>query len=256
MTMNTIIPGMPGPATGAAPSVGTAIPGLLPQAPPQPGQVSPKDLATQQALAEIEAREAAPRLRAEEEARLEQKHGRIKTIGAQAARGLMDAILAPGALVGMAAEGTGELTGIDALRDFGRDLGKASSGKELFRTVTEVAADSGSGNRVAKALDEQERAWPTLSTVSRLAGTAAVGLVGGATTVAPRALTGIALAGAEGAAGGAQYAYEDDAPLRDVLSASLLGGIAGAGLAGAAAGSTILGPRAGRGQAWIEAGRE
>jgi hypothetical protein len=252
MPPGSVIPGL-GPAPIPA-GVGSAIPGTVAPTGPTPQQ-----------LAQAQQQEARPTLSSMNEERakyvaetklLEEKHGRIKTMGAQAARGLMDAILAPGALVGMAAEGTGELTGIDALRDFGRDLGKASSGKELFRTVTEVAADSGSGNRVAKALDEQERAWPTLSTVSRLAGTAAVGLVGGATTVAPRALTGIALAGAEGAAGGAQYAYEDDAPLRDVLSASLLGGIAGAGLAGAAAGSTILGPRAGRGQAWIEAGRE
>lgn len=257
MTMGTIIPGMPGPAPGPAPGgIGTAIPGTVPQAPPGAGPLTPKDMATQQALAALEAREAAPRLRAEEEARLEQKHGKIATIGAQAARGLMDAILAPGALVGMAAEGAGELTGIDPLRDFGRDLGRASSGKELFRTAAEVAADAGAGNEVARDLDEQERAWPTLSTVSRLAGTAAVGLVGGAASTAPKALTGMALAGAEGAAGGAQYAYEDGAPLRDVLGAALLGGVTGAGLAGAAGASTLLGPRAGRGKAWIEAGRE
>jgi hypothetical protein len=41
-----------------------------------------------------------------------------------------------------------------------------------------------------------------------------------------------------------------------VLGAALLGGVTGAGLAGAAGASTLLGPKAGRGQAWIEAGRE
>lgn len=244
------IPGIGGPIPGG---IGSAIPGTV--APVAPPPISPEQQAqaARPTLSSMNAERAAYKA---ETARLEQEHGMVATVGAQAARGLMDAILAPGALVGLAAEGAGELTGIDPLRDFGRDLGKASSGKELFRTAAEVADSAGAGNEVARDLEEQERAYPALSTVSRLAGSAALAFAGGAATAAPKALAGVGIAATEGAAGGAQLAYEQSAPLRDVLGAALLGGVTGAGLAGAAGGATLLGPRAGRGQAWIEAGRE
>lgn len=252
MTMS----GSPIPGLGPLPTgAGSAVPLMTPSPDAAPAPVSPAAPEEQRAtLSSMNAARAAERAETE---RLEQVHGKWATAGTQAARGILDAVLAPGALLGAASEGVGELTGIDALRDFGRDLGKASSGKAAIEALGyATTGDTSVADKARKTIDEQERAWPMLSTVSRLAGTAAVGLVGGATAAAPKALTGAGVAALEGAAGGAQYAYEDDAPLRDVLSSVLLGGALGGGLAGTASAVTLLGPRAGRGAEFLEYGRE
>lgn len=251
MTMpGSHIPGLGPLPTGTGSAVPLMTPGpeaLAPQQPAEPVEQRPT-------LSSMNAARAAEKAETE---RLEQIHGKWATAGTQAARGVLDAVLAPGALLGAASEGVGELTGVDALRDFGRDLGKASSGKAAIEALGFAATgDTSTGDKARKTIEEQERAWPMLSTVSRLAGTAAVGVAGGAATTAPGALAGMGLAAAEGAAGGAQYAYEDDAPLRDVLSSALLGGAIGGGLAGAGAAVSLLGPRAGRGAEFLEYGRE
>lgn len=167
--------------------------------------------------------------------------GALQTVFTEGARGVFDAILAPGALAGLAAEGLGEASGAEWLRDFGRDLGEASSGKSLMQLMADTFADSPEiapgtsqatpATRVARNFEEQERNWPLLSTLSRIAGQASVAVAGGvasAGTTAPKVLAGIAAA--EGAAGGAQGAYENNASVRDIVASTILSGTIGAGL--------------------------
>lgn len=179
-----------------------------------------------------------------------ERHG--LTAGAKAAivqggRGVIDAILAPGSLVGLAAEGLGTATGQEWLRDFGRELGEASSGKSAIELAAEIFHQPKTGpapgqtqespaQQVARKMEQQERDWPMLSTLARLAGQASVAVAGGLAStgnVGARALAGIAAA--EGAAGGAQAAFEDGAPLRDVVASTILGMTIG-GAAGYAGG--------------------
>ncbi len=178
----------------------------------------------------------------EEQARLEAEHGRIATIGAQTARGVLDAALAIPALAGAGIESAGELSGIDTLRDFGRAVGQASTGKNALSSfgAAQSAIFGGSKSEgyqsVERDIDAQTQAWPLLSTVSRgagmVAGAAATGGLSGAselTSTGARA----AVAGAEGAGAGAQQQYEQNAPLRDVLTSAVIGGAFAAGTAGA-----------------------
>lgn len=187
----------------------------------------------------------------------EGQYGAGATAMHQFTRGALDALLAPGALAGALAEGTGDVTGWDGLRDFGRGLGRASQGKEamaVFGAVPDalayagrratgstadeaIAADREDAAENTDAFDasvrrtrEEEQAWPTLSAVSRLSGSVAFGLAtgaaGGHATLAQQA----GVAAVEGLGFGAQSAYEKDAPLRDVMTSALIGGALGGGL--------------------------
>lgn len=152
--------------------------------------------------------------------------GPIEAASAQFGRGVLDALLAPGALVGAGAEGAGELFDSDTLRDFGRDLGEASSGKAAIEALGFVATgDTSTADRARKRIEEQEKHWPMLSTLSRMSGMAAFGLgTGSLAAKGGASATTLAIGSAlEGAAGGAQAAYAESAPLRDVLTSTLLG---------------------------------
>lgn len=184
-----------------------------------------------------------------EQARLEAEHSKGATAGLQLARGALDALLFPGALIGMGAEGVGELTGADTVRKFGRDLGRASSGKSAIESLAfvfggETKEAQTAADRARKTVEEQEKAWPMLSTVSKLSGSAIPALAtgglatgaSGAATVGQIARSGALVGAYEGAGAGAQTAYEANAALRDVMAASLAGGVLGAGV-GAAGGA-------------------
>lgn len=185
----------------------------------------------QQDMARADAESAALR---EDQARLEREHSRISTVATQGARGLMDALLGSGALLGAGIEGAGTLVGSNTVRDFGRDLGTASSGKSAAEAAAFLFGGGGqeglsAAEQTHRDIDEQERAHPMLSTVSRLAGQATLALAGGelaATSKGVALIGGLAL---EGAGAGAQGAYENAAPLRDVLTSTLLGAALGAG---------------------------
>lgn len=219
------------------------------------GARTTRNIATRQAAADAKAAEeagsggdwTAQQLAAQDEqARLQAEHGKIATAGAQTARGFLDAVLAVPSLAGAGIESVGELSGIDTLRDFGRDVGRASTGKNALSSFG-AAQSAVFGNGPAegyqsaeRAVDEQTRAWPLLSTVSR-----GVGMIGG--TVATAGLGGgaealslggkVAAAGIQGAGAGAQQQYEQNAPLRDVLTSAVIGGAFAAGTAGVLGGA-------------------
>lgn len=186
-----------------------------------------------------------------EQSRLEREHGKLATLGTQFGRGVLDGLLAPGALAGMALEGAGSLTGSQGLEDFGRGLGRAAQGSELLSVFGAPTLGAlGIGNDAAgrakdlsiyeqrqRDIHEQEKAWPMLSQLSQVAGLVAGGvatgeLASGATTV-PKMM---ALAAAEGGGAGAQSAYAQNAPLADVLKASLVGAVVNSALVGGVAG--------------------
>lgn len=196
---------------------------------------------------------------AAKQAKIEAEHSRLATIGAQAARGALDFVLAPAALLSAGLEGTGSLTGWDGLRDFGRELGQSAQGSEAMATlfngsgVEAVKSVFGAGdaeaadtayNRAKRDIAEQQQAWPMLSTVSHLAGAVGTGLgIGGmagavegvaapATTALSRIGGAAAMGGYEGAASGAEAAYGENRPLRDVLGSTIMGGLMGAATAG------------------------
>jgi hypothetical protein len=175
----------------------------------------------------------------------EQNSG-IITAGTQGVRGILDALLAPGALVGAGLEAAGEAWDSDTLKEIGRDYGEASSGKSAMSALSAAfGLVSGDGATVAQqnwdetgqAIDKQQEARPMLSTISRIAGTAAFGLgLGAGASATSRVGSTILANAAEGAAGGAQGAYERSEPLRDVLSSAALGGVLGGAITGAAEG--------------------
>lgn len=177
------------------------------------------------------------RIRAEQ-GQLESEHGKLATVGAQFGRGVLDAILAPGALVGLAAEGAGAAFDSKGLEDFGRGLGQASSGDAAIEAASYLFGGGGkagltTAERVARDVDEQQKAWPTLSAISHTAGMVAPAALGGIAGAAKAGVAGmVAMGGMEGAATGAQAAYENNAALRDVVSSALVGGALGAGAAG------------------------
>lgn len=189
---------------------------------------------------------------AAEQARLEAEHGQAETAGTQFARGALSALLAPGAILGAASEAFGALTHTKFLEDFGRDLGRASTGRSAIEALGggygALTADANEATSLADrariAVDEQERAWPLLSTISQVGGGVAFGLATGSLAQggAPLGLKGIAAVGGyEGAGAGAQAAYDADAPITDVWTSALLGGAGGTVLAGGigAAGSAL-----------------
>ncbi len=213
-----------------------------------PGPVQPIDWnavrereATQQADAPAPDEPDQDELR---RAALREEIGVGETLTSQAARGALDALLAPGALAGLYAQGVGETLGIDAVTKFGRDLGRASSGASAAEALGFILGGGGEAGlarseAARRSLQLQEEARPTLALMSKLAGTTAFGLaLGGAAGAGSKAGATILANAAEGAAGGAQVAYENqpDAPLRDVLTSTAVGALLGGGLAAAGEG--------------------
>jgi hypothetical protein len=206
--------------------------------------------------------------RNDEQDRLEREHGKFATVATQAARGVLDFVMAPAALGAAGLESAGSLTGWDGLKDFGRGLGEAAQGSEAMATLfnPSVISSFGQGQealtayeRTQRDIAEQQQAWPMLSTLSHAAGFTAAGLgvgalAGGAAAAGEGAAqTGTALGRVgsqaalgtyEGAAGSAQGAYADNRPLRDVLGATVMGGILGGVTAGGlqAAGEAFTSP--------------
>lgn len=174
-----------------------------------------------------------------EQARLEAEHGQGETFATQAARGALSALLSPGVIVGAASEAFGALTHTKMLEDFGHRLGKASTGRsaiEAAGALSEVFT-GGSANEATTAadkarimVDEQEKAWPLLSTVAQTTGAigfsvATGGLASGGASLGAKTLG--AIGAYEGAAAGAQAAYDAGAPITDVWTSALMGGAAG-----------------------------
>jgi hypothetical protein len=229
----------------------------VPVAPAPGGPAAvPIDPQTGLSQAELEFR-ARRQAKLQAQAELEAKHGKVGTAARQLGRGALDALLAPGALAGALAEGAGYATGWEGLEDFGRDFGRASQGSELMATIASAPdALAYAGRRIAgdteeEAIDadrddareslrdyatsvqktrEEEQAWPMLSAASRLAGAVAFGVGTGAAASHAGLATQAGAAAIEGAGFGAQTAYEKNAPLRDVVTSTLIGATLGGGL--------------------------
>ena len=215
---------------------------------PVPQQPPPADWMQQQ-MAEQMALEAAPRIKADEraaeQARIEELKGYHSAVGTGATKlveGALNALLGSGALFGLAAESAGELFESNALRDFGRDVGEAAQGASAMQALGGLATaaaegayeGAGTSDAIGQILKEQEEARPLLSTLSKMAGMAAVGVGAGLGAAGHSGRLATMAAGAfEGAGGGAQVAYEHSAPLRDVLTSAAVGGVLGGAIAGA-----------------------
>lgn len=189
---------------------------------------------TQQLHAEMAAKNATQEA---EQRRLEAEHGKLATVGTQFGRGVLDALLAPGALAGAAWEATGELFGLEGVKRQGRDLGRASSGEAAIEAAAFLFGGGGkagltTAERVTRDVEEQQKAWPMLSAASHTAGMIAPALVGGGLSTGARGAAMVGVGAFEGAGAGAQAGYEQNAALRDVLSSALAGGALGAGAAG------------------------
>lgn len=240
----------------AAPPPGAAT-GTLPPGPVAPAGVQywNNEAAQRQTKSEDEAVEQARLVALREEV------GVVETIGTQFARGALDTLLAPGALVGVGAQSLGSARGSKGLEKFGEDLGRASNSRVAAEALAFVFG-GGAENMVGEALgntkayadqvnaidasvkavqeiDKQAEARPTLSTVSRMAGMMAAGLGIGVGAGASSGVGATVAANVvEGAAGGAQAAYERDvAPLKDVLVSTALGGVLAGVITGAAEGA-------------------
>ncbi|HXE38381.1 MAG TPA: hypothetical protein VN639_07865, partial [Azonexus sp.] len=171
-----------------------------------------------------------------EQARIENETA-LTTAPTQIVRGLADAVMAPAALLGAEHEFLGKVTGIPQWQKFGRDLGQSASGESALEAAAYLFGGGGqhgltTSERVQNHIAEQQKAWPTLSTVSHLGGEVVPMLAGGAASTGVKGLAAVGLGAFEGASGGAQQAYEKNEALRDVVSSSLVGGLLGAGTAG------------------------
>lgn len=220
--------GLPGFGGNAAPLTG--LPGFSPQQVQQPGTPPPGAAGLFQGEANATARFDATR---------PAMPGALTTAATQFGRGAFDTLLASGALLGAALEGTGDLTGVQGLEDFGRDLGKSSSGSAAAEAAAFLFGGGGQkglsyAERADQAIREQEQAWPLLTAVSRIGGGVALtlgagALAGGATAGAAATLRGLTSIGAyEGGAAGVQAAYERNEAFRDVIVSGLTGAAFGA----------------------------
>jgi hypothetical protein len=206
------------------------------------GYVPPPEVA--QAFERQRQRKADRAAQSAEQERLEAKHGKLATVGAKLAEGVLDAVTAPGALWAASHELQGSLirkaTGWGGLEEFARGVGEAAQGKEALADLQFLfgGGDLDRYDQQRKELDEQQKAWPMLSSVSKLAGQAAVGVATGGATAATGAAPGIlkaaVIAGAEGGGVGAQQQYAEGAPLRDVLTGALTGAALSAAIGGGA----------------------
>jgi hypothetical protein len=172
------------------------------------------------------------------QAELEGDYSKVGTAVTQFGRGVLDVVLAPGALIGAGIEGVGELADSEGMRDFGRGLGTASSGDELMATLNPSTLRAVFGGEGEEALSEydamkgairdQEEAWPMLASTSRLAGSVAGGVgIGGLASGGAKLATTAGVAAYEGAGYGAQSAYASNASLRDVMTSTLVGAAVG-----------------------------
>lgn len=232
--MQPLAPGSAGiPTIGAL--QGALPPAIVAPADPVPGAaptdaVAPLDFdamhqASTQAAA---AKQAADDAKAAETEALRQKHGALVSGSGALLRGALDALLLGGTGVAVLAESAGALTGIESVEKFGRDLGKAATGESAMQALAVAFGDRDLADNTSRLLREQHEARPTLTTVSRMAGAAGVGLgLGGVSSghVAAKAMIGANVL--EGAGMGAQMAYEESAPLRDVLTSAAVGGLIG-----------------------------
>lgn len=213
-----------GTQIGAIPGIGSQV-GIN----PTPDPAAPEGFSSQfeRERAEFDAQRDADKAQQSE---LESRHGQGETIGLQAARGMLDAFLAPASLVALGLEGAGEIAGSETLRDFGRDLGESATGEQaLGAMLFGVTGDIDAPSIARRQMAEQERAHPLLSTASRIAGSLVpAGATGGLGTGGAVAATAIEAGGF-----GAQAAYEQQAPLRDVITSTLLSGTLGLGAAAA-----------------------
>lgn len=225
----------PAPVTIGTREEADAIAAALPPRPipGQPGAVPVNPLdARRDAIAAATAQADA------ESAKLERENPWYRTAAMQAERGFLDLMLSPGAIIGAATEGLGSVLDDKSLSEFGREYGQAMSGRRALAWGATLWGDNADQKRSnysdkLRELDAEEEAWPMLSTVSHAAGMLAGGGVVGAFAGGGSLAANMTVGGVEGAAGGAQMAYEHNAPLRDVLSATLVGGALGAGLTGA-----------------------
>lgn len=204
--------------------------------PAQPSYI--QQLAAEEQLYAAEA--AQRKAQEDEQLRLEREHGILGTVALQSGRGFLDFVTAGGALAGLGLETAGELTGADGLAKFGRDLGQSASGAAAIEAMSYMfGADAEDGldnyEAVKRKMSEQDKAHPLLSMASRMAGISAAAIATGGLAAAPAAhgltAAGLRTTGAigagEGAAFGAQGAYERSAPLRDVLTSTAIGAALG-----------------------------
>jgi hypothetical protein len=233
------------PLPGAQP--GGPAPAAVPSATPGPDPEEAQWMAEAELARSNERLAEAEELQAKEAKEndaweLRQKHGVIESAARSAGRGALDALLSAGALVAAPIEGFGIATDNKAIEDFGRSYGKAATGKSAMEALAFVFGGGGmEGAELAdasnRALREQHEARPTLTTVSRLAGAAAVGLgMGAASSGHVAASTMVGANALEGAAMGAQTAYDESAPFRDVLTSAAIGAAIGGAATGAAEG--------------------
>ncbi len=241
------IPQAPPPIPGAPP---------VPPPPPAPNWV---ELQRAKMVEEQAAREAQAKKEAEtaqyDNAKLEAlraEHGAFGTAATSFFRGGLDALLVPGAGLAAGLETIGNLYQVKALEDFGRDLGQASTGKTAMETLAFVLGGGKEGDgltyadRSNRILAEQAEARPTLTTLSRLAGTAAAGMgIGAQAAGHAGAAQMLGVNVLEGAGAGAQVAYDESAPLRDVLTSAAIGGTIGGIVTGAGEGISSLVRRGG-----------
>jgi hypothetical protein len=182
-------------------------------------------------VAELEAQKAR-------QEGLEGDYSQAGTFTTQVGRGVLDVILAPGALLGAGVEGVGELADSDTLRDFGRGLGEASQGDEFISALNPGTLKAVFGGEPEEGLSEyeamkgairdQEEAWPMLASTSRLGVSVAAGVgVGSLASGAAKLATTAGVAAYEGGGYGAQSAYAQNASLKDVLTSTLIGAAVG-----------------------------
>lgn len=186
----------------------------------------------------------------EEQAKLEQEHGKFATFATQAARGALNALLLAPAGLAVGLQGAGKITGWEGLEHFGKDFGEASNGREALATLFSGSGISALAGNPEKAIDSYEsarkdveaqaEAWPLLSTVSRVAGGAAFSFGVAGFASAGSAAAEAATSGAKGLAesaieGGAEVAEEKAAELtlgqtlaRTAIAGSLEGAEGGA----------------------------
>ena len=199
---------------------------------------------TAQSMADTDAADAAEaeHAAAARQAALESKHGAFSSGATSFFRGGLDALLTGGAGVGLTLETAGALTGAKGLEKFGRDMGRAATGKSAMEALAFVFgggdyAATDYADASSRVLAEQQEARPTLTTISRMAGLAATGLgIGGAAGGHTAAKTALGINMLEGGAAGAQTAYDEAAPLVDVLKSAAVGAAIGGAVTGAVEG--------------------
>lgn len=173
------------------------------------------------------------RAQQEEQRQLEEENGAIGAFALQTAGGIVRALTAPGALLAAGAEGVGSLLGSEGLQKFGRELGESTSAKAAIEAVSYAAGggDLDWSDAAVRKYEDQRKAWPTLSSVAEFAGSATFALATGGMASGGLTAQRLAIQGAfDGAAFSAQEAYQQAAPITDLLVTTVAGGAIGAAL--------------------------